>query len=459
MIALTVAEIAGILGAHPDSCPGTPVVDSVVIDSRLARPGSLFVALPGTRTDGHDHCAHAHAAGAVAAVVTRPIAGVPCLVLPAGDDGLTALATLAGAVRGRVADLAVIAVTGSSGKTSTKDLLVTVLGGSMPTVGARASANNEIGLPLTVLQVCADTRALVVEMGARRPGNIAQLCAIARPTHSVVTNVGHAHIEIFGSLAATTATKGEIVAALDAQGVAILNHDDPRVRSMAARCAGEVVWFGRGEGAAIRAVDIRTAPGGSAFTLITPDASVAVELPLAGGHQVDNALAAAGVGWSLGLSATAIAEALADAAPRSPHRMAVHERADGVIVIDDAYNANPESMAAALGSLVTIAAGRPTVAVLGEMAELGEHSQAAHARLGELATALGIRTVIVVGPATEITRGYPAAICVAGIDDALSALDTILRPDSVVLCKASRVVGLERVAAALLHSAREDDAS
>jgi len=458
VIPVSLAEVADLLGAEPRGCDLAAVADACVVDSRLAGPGSVFIALPGARTDGHDHARAAQEAGALAAVLTRPVPGVASLLLPPGLDGVAALTRLAAATFARTGAVRTIAVTGSSGKTTTKDLITVALSSDRPTVGAQASANNEIGLPLTVLRLRPETRALVLEMGARRPGNIAELCAVAPPDVSVVTNVGRAHLELFGSLETTAQTKGEIVAALGESGVAVLNADDPRVTAMAHRCAGTVVWFGRGPQADCRASEVRVGQEGTSFTVHLHGEQATVNLRLVGDHAIDNALAAAAAAHAVGMDLSAIAAGLAGVRPSSPHRMAVYERPDGAVIIDDAYNANPESMAAAVRTLMTIAQGRRTIAVLGEMAELGPHAAEAHVALGALTSSLGITEVIAVGSgATGIVVGNPRAVPVASVEEALGYLSDRVGPGTVVLCKASRVMGLERVAAGLRAPAREDE--
>ena len=459
MIPLSLAAIAEITGARLGA--GTPpgaVADSVVIDSRKAQPGSLFAALPGGNADGHDFAAAAMAGGAVAVLASRPV-GAPALIV---TDVPGAMAALARAVAAAVPGLTIAGITGSAGKTTTKDLAAQLVERLGPTVAPHESYNNEIGHPLTVLRITADTRYLVLELSARGPGHIAQLCAIAPPRLGAVLSVGRAHAGEFGGLAEVARAKGELPAALPADGVALLNADDPRVLAMAERTAARVVTFGRLPGAAVRADGVTLGGDGrAAFTLVTPAGAAPVRLRLLGAHNVVNALAAAAIAGELGLPVAAVAEGLSAATARSKWRMEVTERADGVTVINDAYNANPEGMAAALATLATVARGRRAFAVLGPMNELGEESRQRHEEAGGLAARAGVAGLIVVGAdAAPMLTGAKAErswrgelISVPDAGGAVAALGNLLRPGDVVLVKASRTIGLERVALALAGEA------
>jgi UDP-N-acetylmuramoyl-tripeptide--D-alanyl-D-alanine ligase len=457
VIPLTLAEAAGACGGRLLDADGATVVDGLVVDSRVARPGTLFVALPGERTDGSRFAPQALAAGA-AAVLAREGA------VPAGPrievgDPLAALGALGAAVRAR-SDAHVVGITGSTGKTTTKDLLAAVLSTSMATVANTASFNNEVGLPLTLARLEPDTRALVVEMGARGAGHIAMLARLARPEIGVVLNVGVAHIGMFGSQAAIAQTKGELVEALPPHGSAVLNADDPLVAAMAGRTVARVLRFGLGSGAEVRAEGIGLdADGRAHFKLRTPGGLAEASLPVPGEYLVADALAAAAAGHALGLEPEAIAEGLRGAA-LSPMRMQVERRADGLTVINDAYNANPTSMAAALKTLAGARrSGGRSVAVLGEMAELGEQGPAEHDRVGRLVTRLGIDRLVGVGQLGEaIVRAarlegmWPEeAVAAPDAEAALAFLERWLQPGDVVLVKASRVVALDRLAERLLR--------
>ena len=458
MIPLTLAEVAESTGGRLDAVPDPDLAVSgrVVADSRDAGPGDLFVAVPGERVDGHDFSPAAVEAGAVAVVAQRPV-GFPAIVV---DDTVAALGRLARAVLDRLDRPVVVGVTGSSGKTSTKDLLAQVLAGRGPLVAPRGSYNTEVGVPLTVLTADDKTRTLVVEMGARGTGHITYLCGIAPPAVGVVLNVGSAHLGEFGNREAIARSKAELVAALPADGTAVLNGDDTLVRRMAEQTQARVLMVGESVHADVRAENVTLDGHGKAsFRLVMPDGAADVVLGLVGGHHVANALAAAGAACALGIDAATVAAALTDARALSRWRMEVTERPDGVTVINDAYNANPESMRAALDALVALGRSGRTWAVLGEMRELGEASAAEHDALGRLAVRLGVDRVVAlgegagpirVGAAAERSQEEGAA-WVPDVDAALDLLRQEIRPGDVVLVKASRAVGLERLAEALLQ--------
>jgi UDP-N-acetylmuramoyl-tripeptide--D-alanyl-D-alanine ligase len=495
VIPLPLEEIARITRARLDggADPAAVVDGPVVIDSRRAGPGGLFAAVEGERADGHDFAAAAMAAGAVAVLATRPC-GAPALIT---DNVPAALARLAQEVVARLPQITIAGITGSSGKTSTKDLTAQLVERLGPTVAPEGSWNNEFGFPLTVLRADAGTRYLVLELAARGAGHIASLCEIAPPRIGAVLNVGHAHTGEFGGIEQVARAKGELPAALPAAaagGVAILNADDPRVMAMAARTEARVVTFGlaaknaRPAGpsgpnsgpsgptgptdpanhsstgvpdfaaAGVRLDDL----GRASFTLVTPAGSAPVRLALHGAHHVPNALAAAAIAAEMGLGPAETADALSAATARSGGRMEVSRSPAGVIVVNDAYNANPESVRAALEAVAHMARGRRSFAVLGQMAELGDESRASHEEIGALAAGTGITGLIVVGKEAEpILDGALArngagtewrgeAISVPDGPAAVAALRGRLAGGDVVLVKASHAAGLERVAAALL---------
>jgi UDP-N-acetylmuramoyl-tripeptide--D-alanyl-D-alanine ligase len=461
VIPLTLAAIAEITGASLGPFTGpAALVRSVVIDSRQAGPGALFAALPGERVDGHDFAVAAVEKGAVAVLASRPV-GVPALITP---DVPAALAALARAVTDAVPGLTIAGITGSVGKTTTKDLAAQLIERLGPTVAPYGSFNNEIGHPLTVLRVTAETRYLVLELSARGAGHIAELCQIAPPRIGVVLCVGHAHTGEFGGLAGVARAKGELPAALPPDGVALLNADDPLVLAMAERTAARVVTFGVHATATVRAVGVTLdGQGRAGFTLVTPQGSAPVRLHLVGAHNVVNALAAAALASELGMGAADIADGLSAATSRSKWRMEVTERPDGVTVINDAYNANPEAMAAALETLAAVARGRRTFAVLGVMNELGDESAQWHEQVGGLAARAGVAGLIVVGEeAAPMLSGAKAErswhgelIGVPDAGSAVAALGNLLAPGDVVLVKASRAERLERVALALTGEAAQ----
>ena len=444
MIVMSLSEIAAVVGgvAHGDAQVTAPAS----LDSRAVDIGGLFVALAGEHVDGHDYVESAIENGAAAALTSRPVGAAPVVVI---DDVTAALGRLARHVLDQV-HATVIAITGSQGKTSVKDLLAHVLESSGPTVAPEGSYNNELGVPLTVLRADLETKYLIVEMGARGLGHIASLCRIAPPDVAVVLNVGHAHVGEFGSPDVTAQAKGEIVESLTAEDDAVLNADDPRVAAMASRTSGDVLTFGVGGRLALGEVRIDDA-GEPHFTLSIDDLSVDVHVPQIGAHHAINAAATAAISLALGLDLAQVAERLDRASARSPMRMERHVRDDGLVVINDAYNANPESMAAALRALAGIGDGR-RVAVLGEMLELGDGSHASHVDLGRLAVELGVDRVVAVGTgAAGIAEGAgDLGTTVADVDEALRELSAWLTPADVVLVKASRGVRLERVTEALL---------
>ncbi|WP_055556330.1 UDP-N-acetylmuramoyl-tripeptide--D-alanyl-D-alanine ligase [Streptomyces sp. NBRC 110028] len=469
MIPLSLTEITGLVGGQPHDIPDPDlkVTGPVVIDSREVRPGSLFAALPGERVDGHDYARGAVEAGAVAVLATRPVsapdAPVPSIVVP---DVVAAMGALARAAVERLGTT-VVALTGSAGKTSTKDLIAQLLQRHGPTVWTHGSFNNEIGLPLTALRADTTTRHLVLEMGARGKGHIRYLTDLTPPRIGLVLNVGTAHIGEFGGRAQIAEAKGELVEALPSAedgGVAVLNADDPLVRAMASRTKARTVLFGEAEDADVRASNVRLADGGRpAFTLHTPTGCGDVTMRLYGEHHVSNALAAAAVAHETGMSVDEIAVALSEAGQLSRWRMEVTERSDGVTVVNDAYNANPESMRAALRALAAMGAatpGRRTWAVLGPMAELGDESLAEHDAVGRLAVRLNVSKLVAVGgrEAAWLDMGAKnegswgeESVHVSDVRAAVDLLRSELRPGDVVLVKASRSVGLEALAQALLE--------
>jgi len=460
MIELTAAEVAAATGGRLSADPDLRVSGPVVVDSRQVGPGALFVALPGEHVDGHDYAAGAVAAGASLVLAGREL-DVPCVVV---DDVQTALGELARHVLATLrerGDVRVVAVTGSVGKTTTKDLLGQLLRAEGPTVVPRGSFNNEIGLPLTVLEADASTRFLVLEMGASGVGHLTYLTRIAPPDVSVVLVVGSAHLGEFGGIDAVARAKAEIVTGLAPGGTAVLNADDLRVAAMADVAPGEVVTYGTIPAADVRAEDLRIdRTGRASFTLRTRAAGDAqpaqapVALGLVGEHHVTNALAAATAALRLGLALPDVAARLSDARALSPHRMQVTERADGVTVIDDSYNANPDSMRAALKALAVVAGrDRRSVAVLGEMLELGEDSRVAHDDIGRLVVRLNIKLLVVVGEgaggihdgATQEGSWGDETRFVPDVAEAAALLREELREGDVVLVKASNGSGLWRL--------------
>ncbi|MEU8189908.1 UDP-N-acetylmuramoyl-tripeptide--D-alanyl-D-alanine ligase [Micromonospora carbonacea] len=445
MIPLTLAEVAEAVGGRLVAAdPAARVTGPVEFDSRKAGPGALFVAFPGEKVDGHDYAAGAVAAGAVAVLGTREVPGVPMVLV---GDALDAMGRLARAVVDRLPALTVIGLTGSSGKTTTKDLIAQLTARLGPTVAPPGSFNNELGHPWTALQADADTRFLVLEKGARGVGHVRYLCEVVPPRISVVLNVGVAHLGEFGSVENIALAKGELVESLPADGLAVLNADDPLVDAMAARTAARVVRYGEAAHADVRAVDVTLdGRGRAAYTLVTPEGNAAVRLGLTGRHQVSNSLAAAAVARELGMPLGELAAALGELGLVSTRRMDVFERPDGVTVIDDSYNANPASTAVALRALAGMRGAGRAVAVLGYMAELGEYERQGHLEVGRLAAELGVDRLLVVGePAAPIHEGATAVEDWGGksvlLTDQAAAVEVLrseLRAGDVVLVKGSR---------------------
>jgi len=507
MIDLTVAQIAAIVGGEladisAEEAAGLHVTGTVEFDSRKVTSGGLFLALPGARSDGHDHAVSAVAAGAVAVLAARPV-GVPAIVVAPdahaaqrGDGGLAGvlehdtdgsgaavlagLAKLAAAVAAELVagGLTIVGITGSSGKTSTKDLLAAVLAPLGEVVAPPGSFNNELGHPWTVLRATAGTDYLILELSARHPGNIAALATIAPPAIGVVLNVGTAHLGEFGSREAIAKTKGELPQSVPRSGVVVLNVDDPAVAAMAEVTAARVVRISRHSQTAAGPADVWAGPvtldelARTRFTLHSAKTATDVSLAVHGEHQVSNALCAAAVALECGATVEQVAKALAGAGPVSGHRMRVSTRADGVTVIDDAYNANPDSMRAGLQALAWIshssgAGPRRSWAVLGEMAELGDDAISEHDRIGRLAVRLDVSRLIVVGMGRSMSamhhgavmegarglEGEPEAAIVADADAALAVLRAELQPGDVVLVKASNAAGLGALADSLADSA------
>lgn len=441
--------------------PADLVVTGISTDTRELSPGAAFVAIVGEHFDGADFAQHAMDAGAVLVISARAL-DVPCLVV---RDAQQALGAIARAHLDTLPQTTVIAITGSSGKTSTKDLVAQVLESVAPTVAPTGSFNNEVGLPRTVLTASPDTRFLVLEMGMRGLGHIATLCEIAPPDVAVILNIGSAHIGVVGSREGIAQAKGEILQALHSDGVAVINGDDEFAMYHRGLTTARHLSFGFDSGD-IHASDIQLDElARASFTLHISDTTAPVTLQLLGEHQVQNALATAAIAHACGLSITEIASALSNARPRSRWRMECHELPNGVTVINDAYNANPESMRGALRTLAEIGRHRRTWAVLGEMRELGDVSIDEHDAIGRLVVRLDISKLVAIGEMGKLIQMGAAhegswgeeAVHVHTIDDAVHYITTHWQAGDVVLIKASRSIGLERVADALITAGSRKD--
>ena len=456
MIPLRLAELNDALGGSlvlPRRVAADAFVSgSVQTNSTLVEPGTIFFALPGEVTDGHLFAADAVESGAALVVAERPLdLPIPVIIVP---NGVTALADLARLVVARVraaGRLKVIGITGSNGKTTTKNLLQAILEAEGPTIAPAGSFNNQVGAPITMLQVDDSTEYLISEMGASGEGEIARLVGIAMPDISVVLKVGLAHAGGFGGIEATQRAKSEIVRGLPSSALAVLNRDDSRVAEMAGMTAARVLWFGLAADAAVRAENVRATASGTRFTLVADGASHEVALRILGEHHVSNALAALAVARELGVPIERAIAAI-EAVPRAERwRMELLQPGGGITVINDAYNASPDSTAAALKTLAQILEpGQRSVAVLGEMAELGEYSREEHDRLGRLAVRLNIGKLVVVGEGARHIHSAAGlegswdgeSVFVADVDAAYDLLREELRPGDVVLVKSSKSAGL-----------------
>ena len=440
-------------------------VPGFFVDSRSPIENGIFVALAGERVDGHNFLEDVRDAGAVMAIVAADSQvpapeDFPLLSVP---DPLIALGQIAHWVRRNVLRAQVIGVTGSSGKTSTKDLMAGILGQYGQCVAPPGSFNTEVGLPLTILSADADTDFLVLEMGMRGIGHIAALAQIAEPNIGVVLNVGQAHIELLGSVENIAIAKGELVRALPATGVAILNQDDPHVAKMGEGLKSSQLTFGESPRCDFYASEVSIEPDGTTRFLVThKNMSHMAHVKLIGVHYVSNALAAISASVAAGVPFEKACDFLSNVNVISKWRMEVTDAANGVTVINDAYNANPDSMRAALKTLAQLGAREPrrrTWAILGEMKELGEHSLDAHDSIGRLAVRLDISRLVCIGAGTKVMHLAAAnegswgeeSMWVADIDDAMALLAGELEPGDIVLVKASRSVGLDRVAGEILE--------
>lgn len=464
---LSAARLADVTGGTVVFGSSDAVFAGVTIDSRRVPTGCAFVALAGERADGHDFVGSALEGGARVAVVSRWDEALASAVRDAraGERAVVCVPDAAQAVRDLAAfhrarlHCPVVGITGSTGKTTTKDFLAAVLATRFRVTATRGNRNNELGVPLTVLEAGLDTEVLVVEMGMRGEGQIEDLCAIVRPTLGLVTNVGQTHMELLGSQEAIVRAKGELVRCLPAHGRAFLNGDDAYSRSLADLSAAPVTWYGAGDACDVRAYDVEVDDEGRpTITLAAGDESVRFALPVPGRHNAYTAAAAASVSLYLGSTLEDVAAGLS-AVVLSDMRMQVFTAANGVTVINDAYNASPTSMRAAVAALADIRTGGRRVAVLGDMAELGSLEELAHFQLGESVAASGIDTLVTVGErARRIADGARAAGMAEGlvrpcssVDEVSEVLDDLLEAGDTVLVKASRSMGLERVVEGILR--------
>ena len=470
MIPMTIEEIAKAISAEIKNLDSSlKVTGKIVIDSRKVSKGDLFVAINGAKVNGHDFCDVAIKQGAVAVVAAKEISGIPTLLVSNGNltsqdvdqPTVIALGKLANYLLTKLPNLWKVAVTGSSGKTTTKDLLADLGRLIGPTVAPKGSFNNEIGLPQTVLECDENTRVLILEMGARRVGNIKHLCEIAKPDTSILLNIGTAHAEIFTSVEKILETKSEIIQCLSTADVAILNHEDvtfPRQKTNA-----QIVSFGL-SGSDVSAKNVILNEKAQAqYDLEYLGKTSQVKLKIIGSHQVSNSLAAAAAFLKKGIDIDLVAKTLSNSVAQSKWRMQIEVNKKNVTVINDAYNANPESMKSAIRTLKQIGAGKNTYAILGEMLELGELSISQHQEVAKLVQKLEIQNTIVIGSGAKSIydflsqNGYQGKLhYVENVEGAIAKAKEMMQPSDVVLVKASRSIGLERVANAIVSDFSEN---
>ena len=470
MIPLTLKEISVAINADAVNLDlNLKVTGKVVIDSRKVSQGDLFVAINGEKVDGHDFCNDAIKKGAVAVVSARELVGIPTLLVKEGNIAsknvdqptVIALGKLATCLLTKLPNIFKIAVTGSSGKTTTKDLLLDLGNLIGPTVAPVGSYNNEIGMPQTILECDEKTRVLILEMGAREVGNIKKLCEIAKPDTSILLNIGSAHIEIFGSKELILKTKSEIIECLNSDDVAVLNHEDETFSKQ--KTKAKIVSFGL-SGADVSAKNVVLNEKAQASYELEFEGKVSqVNLKLVGAHQVSNSLAAAAVFIKKGLDIDLVAKTLSNSIPKSKWRMQVEVSSKNITVINDSYNANPESMKAGIRTLKQVGTNKKTFAILGEMLELGADSQQLHEEVAALIQKLDIKKTLIVGNGAKTVSDFLSKNTYQGrlefckdIDSAISKTKEMVEINDVVLVKASRAIGLERVANALMNDFSEN---
>lgn len=470
MIPLTLEEISvAINAASLNLDSNLKVTGKVVIDSRKVSQGDLFVAINGENVDGHDFCHEAIKKGAIAVISSKELVGIPTLLVKEGNAAsknvdqptVIALGKLATYLLMKLPNIFKIAVTGSSGKTTTKDLLFDLGNLIGPTVAPVGSYNNEIGMPQTILECDEKTKVLILEMGAREVGNIKKLCQIAKPDTSILLNIGSAHIEIFGSRELILKTKSEIIECLNAEDVAVLNHEDETFSKQ--KTKAKVVSFGL-SGADVSAKNVVLNDKAQASYELEFDGKVSqVNLKIVGAHQVSNSLAAAAVFLKKGLDIDLVAKTLSNSVAKSKWRMQVEVNRKNITVINDSYNANPESMKAAIRTLKQVGADKKTFIIVGEMLELGSDSKQMHEEVADLIQKLDVKKTLVVGNGAKIISDYLSSNAYKGrlefcmdIDSAISKTKEMVEINDVVLVKASRAIGLERVANALMNDFSEN---
>lgn len=472
MIKLTLNEIAQAVNGNVENLYSNILVNgNVEIDSRKVKSGDLFIALNGHKVNGADFAQQAINNGAVGVICEKLIPNLPCIVVNEGkvnakdenQSAVIALSKLAKFVLEKLPNIKKIALTGSTGKTTTKDLISDLAELLGPTVAPEGSFNNEIGLPITILKCDENTKVLVSEMGARRVGNIRQLCEIVQPDISLILNIGTAHIEIFGSKENILKAKSEIISSLESNKLAILNKDDESFEKLKTLTNADILTFGTKD-ADVFATNIKIDNEGFAtYTLNYKDQKAEIKLNLVGLHQVSNSLAAAACLISLGINVEKIAQKISNSFPKSKLRMQVEKSNTGIEVINDTYNANPESVIAALETLKTKSQNRNTWAILGEMRELGTESKIYHELVAQKIIDLDINNTLVIGPGAKYIYDYlmlnkyrGSATYSDNIFEAIKVCKVLLQNKDLVLVKASRSIGLERVAQVIISGFDEN---
>ena len=446
---LSIFQIVDLARAKLESGDGNASIDKISTDSRTLKRGELFVALRGENFDGHKFVEAAAKAGAAGAILDLSWKGkVPAnFAIIRAADTLVAYQNLAANYR-KSLSLKVLAITGSNGKTSTKDFAASALAQRFRVTKTQGNFNNHVGLPRTILEATSHDEVAVWEIGMNRPGEVAALARIASPDAAIVTNVGVAHIEFMGSREAIVAEKGALAEAVAAQGTVILNADDPFSEEIAALARAKVIFAGT-QGGTVRAIEILQSADGSEFTILEGAHRCRAQLPVPGLHMVQNALLAVAAGRAFGLSLEECAAGLAGA-PLTKARLQIKE-INGVQFLDDSYNANPDSMKAALRTLVELDVDGKRIAVLGEMRELGKESERGHEEVGEAAAALGVDQLIAIGEAAAaIARaarnaGLEKSAAVGSTSEAAELLAKIAAEGDLVLIKGSRAARTERV--------------
>ena len=456
MIDISFNQLATIMSGTAHGSAELSSITEFHFDSRAIKSGDVFLALHGENADGHDFVDDALAKGAALSIVTKPVNGAHIVV----DDVLQAIAKLATYVRETLSDMKVVGITGSQGKTTTKDMVHTILANEGRTIAAQGSFNNDLGVPLTLLRCDNATKFCIVEMGARHGGDISALTRIASPNVGAVLKVGNAHIGEFGSQEKIAAAKGELIAGLKAGATAILGTYDSFTPQMPVGQGVSKITFGETHACNVRAADIEFKGGFAHFDLVTPDGREPVELRVMGLHQIANALAAAAIAFALGISTHRIASSLSTHESASKWRMEIHEGSE-MLLINDAYNANPESMEAALRTLIILTQerGGRSWAFLGTMHELGPDSTRMHSEIGSLAAKLGIDHLVAIGnrdflanlPDSNMTTHYFSTV-----NEVVPLLNEFEAGD-VILVKASRAEHLEVLADSIINHWNNDE--